>query len=175
MKSPSRLTMLLSLLLTTATLIAALSYLHLTTQKDAADRAHANLLTASRDLDEIHRWKSSPSRVSAVSMDTAQLTANLRKAANAAGLADAPGIEPYPSTRIGNTDYTQTQVSFRFEPLSLRQLTIFLSELARIDPSARAKTIELSPPDSASPQANQPDQWIADVAIAYLQYSPQKR
>lgn len=172
MKSPSRLTLLLCLLLLTSTLIAALSCLNLNTQKEAADRAHANLVIASRDLDEIHRWKSSPARVSAVSMDTALLTANLRKAANAAGLADAPGIEPYNPARIGNSDYTQTLVSFRFEPLSLRQLTHFLVELARIDPSARAKTIELSPPETPDAQN---DHWIADVAIAYLQYSPQKR
>lgn len=175
MNRSARMTFLLALMLLSSMAVALLSYLHLGKRHDDARVAHANLVAATRDLDEIRRWKQSPTSVASVSMDTALLTSRLRQAANAAGLADAPGIEPYNPTRIGTSDYTQTLVSFRFEPLSVRQLTLFLLELSRIDPSARAKTIELAPPDSASAQAKNDDLWTADVAIAYLQYSPQKK
>ncbi len=111
-------------------------------------------------------------------MEAPQLSATLRQAALAAGLPDAPGSEPGSPTRLAGTDYSELPVFLRFEPLTMKQLTAFLVSLSRLDASARATVIELTPPDpsvrgvtSAAPGE---EVWSAGVEVDYLTYSPQK-
>ena len=175
-----RRTLLWSLLLLTSALVMGLSVLRLGKYREDAAVARRNWVAAQRAMDEIHRWRTSPGRAAAgVNMETPQLTSKLREAATAAGLADAPGSEANAPTRIANSDYNEMLVFLRFEPINLKQLTTFLHALARIDPSSRAKSIELSPPqpsaDRPQPPARAGEQlWTADVAVGYLTYSPQK-
>jgi hypothetical protein len=179
-----RKTLLLSLLLLAAVIATAIAYARMSKYRDDAQTAQANLLAARAAMTDIARWRSSPGRASAVGMETPQLTAKLREAAAAAGLADAPGSEAGAPARVANSDYAEMLVFLSFEPLTMKQLTLFLHTLARIDPSSRAKQIELSPPDQpgvaiaatpAAKAAGGEDKWTVGVAVGYLTYSPQKQ
>jgi hypothetical protein len=166
-----RTSLLLSLLILAAGLAAVAAYLRMDKLRDDAETARANLAAARASMAQIRQWKSSPGRATAATMDASQLSARLRDAATAAGLPDAPGSEPDNNLRrIGDSDYSEMSVYLRFEPLTLKQLTTFLVTLARIDPSSRAKSIELSPPQTGSAA----DLWTADVTVGYLTYAPRK-
>ena len=170
-----RKTILLALLLIVSFLTMAIAYLRMSKFRDDAALAQANLVNGQLTISEIHQWKASPGRASAVTADTPELTRHLRQAATAAGLADTPGTEPEPAKAVGNSDYSEMALDLRFEPLTLRQLTTFLHTLAKIDPNSRAKAIELSAPDSSAPlPGKQPAEelWRADVAVNYLTYTP---
>jgi hypothetical protein len=166
-----RTSLLLSLLIVAAGLAAAVAYARMDKFRDDAERARANLAGARASMAQIRAWRSSPGRATAATMDASQLSARLREAATAAGLADAPGSEPDKPRRLGDSDYEEMPVYLRFEPLTLKQLTTFLVTLARIDPSSRAKSIELSPPTQGGAGG---DLWIADVTVGYLTYAPRK-
>jgi hypothetical protein len=176
-----RRTTLLVLLLAPAALCALLAFFRMEKVREDAAVSRQSLADARRDLEEIRRWRSSPGRAAAVSMETPQLNAKLREAATAAGLTDAPGSEANAPQRLGGTDYSETTVYLRPEPLTMRQLTTFLVTLARIEPSARVKTIELSDPQAqgvAVPPGrgqNGEDVWVADLTVAYLTYTPQQK
>jgi hypothetical protein len=172
-----RTTLLATLLLAVSLLTMLIASARMTKLHEDAGRARDSAQAVAQSIDHIHRWKTSPGQASSAPPETPQLTSQLRQAAAAAALNDTPGSEPNTPTRLANTDYTQTLVFLRFEPLTLQQLTTFLIKLNQIDPTSRPKTIELSTPDpSTAPQATQSkeERWIADVAVAYLTYSPQK-
>jgi hypothetical protein len=144
---------------------------------EASAIAQANLMNGRQTIKEIHDWKASPGRAAAVSADKTELNQRLRQAATAAGLADAPGTDTGTAKPIGNTDYSEMAIFLRFEPLTIRQLTIFLHTLAETDPSLRATQIELSPPeDATAPGAKTAgeERWRADVAVGYLTYTPRR-
>jgi hypothetical protein len=172
-----RRTYLLALLLVTAFLFGGFCHRRMLRLKEEAQIARDNLAGAQAALAEIRRWKASPGRAAAVAMETPQLTATLRQAALAAGLPDAPGSEPGSPARLSGTDYSELPVFLRFEPLTMKQLTAFLVTLARIDPSARATVIELTPPDPSAritaAAAPGDEVWSAGVEVDYLIYSPQ--
>jgi hypothetical protein len=177
-----RRTKLLILLLAPAALCALLAFFRKDKLKDDAAAARQNLADARRDIEEIRRWRSSPGRAAPLaSMETPRLNARLREAATAAGLTDAPGSEANQPQRLGGTDYSEMTVYLRPEPLTMHQLTTFLVTLARIEPSARVKTIELSAPESqgvtvpAGRGQNGEDVWIADITVAYLTYTPPQK
>jgi hypothetical protein len=172
-----RRTFLLALLLVSAFLFGGFCHRRMLRLKEEAQIARDNLVSAQAALTEIRHWKASPGRAAAVAMETPQLTATLRQAALAAGIPDAPGSEPGSPARLAGTDYSELPVFLRFEPLTMKQLTAFLVTLARIDPSARATVIELTPPDPAAritaPAATGEEVWSAGVEVDYLTYSPQ--
>jgi len=171
-----RKTILLSLLLLAGFLVMIIAAIRMNKFRDDAATAQANLLQGQRTIKEIRQWKASPGRAAAVSADTPELTRRLRQAATAAGLAEPPGIEPESPKPIGNSDYSEMALDLRFEPLTLRQLSTFLHTLAKIDPSSRAKAIELSTPDQPATTLGKPAEelWRADVAVGYLTYTPRK-
>ncbi|MDB5324242.1 MAG: hypothetical protein JWN40_5873 [Phycisphaerales bacterium] len=173
-----RRTFLLALLVVTAFLFGGFCHLRMLRLKEEAQIARDNLIGAQAALAEIRRWKASPGRAAAVAMEAPQLSATLRQAALAAGLPDAPGSEPGSATRLAGTDYSELPVFLRFEPLTMKQLTSFLVSLSRIDASARATVIELTPPDpttrGAASAAPGEEVWSAGVEVDYLTYSPQK-
>ena len=165
-------TTLLSLLLIGGLFAMVVAYFHMSSTGEAAAIAQANLVNGRQTIKEIHDWKASPGRAAAVSADKTELNERLRKAATAAGLADAPGTDTGTAKPIGNTDYSEMAIFLRFEPLTIRQLTMFLHVLAETDPSLRATQIELSPPEGADGAAAGEERWRADVAVGYLTYTP---
>src|SRR5882724_8108336 len=171
-----RKTFLLALLLVTAFLYGGFCHRRMISTKEEARIARDNLFRAQAALAEIHRWKASPGRAAALPMETPQLSAKLREAAMAAGLADAPGSEPGSPAQLAGTDYSELPVFLRFEPLTMKQLTAFLVTLSRIDPSARATVIELAPPDPSLSRSTVAvpgeEVWSAGVEVDYLTYSP---
>jgi hypothetical protein len=172
---PRRKTILLALLLLASMLAVGLAWLRLSKFREDAATARENLVIGRTLIADIRRWKSSPGRAAPVSADAPELTRHLRAAATAAGLTDVPGTETEAPKRVGNTDYSELTLDLRFEPLTLRQLTTFLHTLAQIDPSSRATAIELRPPDQAGAiKQSQEELWMADVAVGYLTYTPQK-
>lgn len=177
-----RRTTLLILLLAPAALCALLSFFRMSKFREDAQAARQNLADARRDIEEIRRWRSSPGRAAAAAtMETPQLNAKLREAAAAAGLASAPGSEPYKPQPLAGSDYSEMAVDLQLQPLTMRQLTTFLVTLARIEPSVRVKTIELSPPEQtgvpvpAGVGQNGEDVWLPAVTVGYLTYTPVKR
>jgi hypothetical protein len=173
-----RQTFLLTLLLVTAFLFGGFCHRRMMRLREDAQIARENFERARAAMAEIHRWKASPGRAAAVAMETPQLSARLREAALAAGLGDAPGSEPGSPAQLAGTDYSELPVFLRFEPLTLKQLTAFLVSLSRIDPSARATVIELTPPDPAAGRSTSAapgeELWSAGVEVDYLTYLPQK-
>ncbi|HEY7115775.1 MAG TPA: hypothetical protein VH475_04260 [Tepidisphaeraceae bacterium] len=169
----ARRTALLTVLLACVLAWLPLTCARMSRLRDDAATAELNLSEGRLAMSQIRQWRSSPGRAAPVPMQTPQLTQNLRDAATAAGLADAPGSEPGNPSRIANSDFSELPVFLRFEPLTLKQLTTFLHTLAQIDPNSRAKSIELSPPEQADKSDH--DRWTADVAVGYLTYTPQKR
>lgn len=168
-----RKTTLLSLLLIGGFFAMVLAYFRMSGTSEAAAIAQANLVNGRQTIKEIHHWKASPGRAAAVSADNTELNQRLRQAATAAGLADAPGTDTGTAKPIDNTDYSEMAIFLRFEPLTIRQLTMFLHALAETDPSLRATQIELSPPEGAVGAAGE-ERWRADVAVGYLTYTPHK-
>ena len=176
MNAAKRRTALLGVLLLAGALAGVLAYGRMERMKEDATAAERDLVAATSSMREIARWRSSPSRAAAPgAMEIPQLNARLRQAATAAGLPDAPGSEPGSPTRLEGGDYSELPVFLRFEPLTLKQLTSFLVALSRIDPSARARAIELSPPEQAGTTADARDGeelWSAGVEVDYLSYTP---
>jgi hypothetical protein len=171
-----RRTLLLSLLIVACGLTAAVAGVRLADLRESATTATAGVAEAKRALDDLRRWRTSPGRAAPVLADAPELTRRLREAATVAGLSEPPGSEPDNPKPLADTDYSEMLVYLRFQPLTLRQLTTFLHALARIDPSSRAKTIELRPPDASAPAAAPGEElWVADVAVGYLTYTPRKR
>jgi hypothetical protein len=173
---PQRTTVLLALLVLSAAAACIAVWLWSSSQRDAARLAAQTLASARRDIHDIAAMRQSPGRSVAQSLDTPAVTARIRRAAQAAGLAEPSSLEPGPATRLGTTDYTETPVYLGFEPLTLKQLVTFLQHLSRLDPGVRAKQIELSTPQSGTtPAPGQGEElWQADIAIGYLTYSPRK-
>jgi hypothetical protein len=168
-----RRTILLVILLGVTCLTAALAYGRLSTLRETAQTGAENQALARRDIEDIRRWRASPGRAAPVLADTPELTRRLREAATAAGLAEPPGSEPDNPKPIADSDYSEMLVFLHFQPLTIRQLTTFLHTLSRIDPSSRAKTIELRPPDATAPPAPPGEElWTADVSVGYLTYTP---
>lgn len=176
-----RRTMLLVFLLVPAALCALLAHFRMEKYREDAADARQNLADARRDMEEIRRWRSSPGRAAAVAPETPQLNARLREAATAAGLPKPPGSDPNPPQRVGGSDYSEMPVYLQLEPLTMRQLTTFLVTLAKLEPSMRVKQIELSSPEERGVPvppgvgAGGEDVWVADVAVGYLTYTPQKK
>jgi hypothetical protein len=171
---PRRQTTWLTLLLACVAAWVPLTYLRLAKCRDDAEVAARNLGEVKLALTEIQVWRASPGRAAPASMESPQLTQQLRDAAAAAGLPDAPGSEAGDSRRLANSDYTELPVYLRFEPLTLRQLTVFLHTLTQIDPASRSRSIELSAPEAVVGPSGE-ERWRADVEVDWLSYSPQKR
>lgn len=174
-------TLPLAILLTLAAVSAWVAYARFSGQRDGAQAAAESLTAVKRDLAEIDRLKLGGARSAAAALDAAELSRELRAAATAAGLADAPGSEPGSPARLAASDYSETPVYLRFEPLTLRQLVTFLHHLSANDPSARAKRIELSPPQPgqrtpALPADARPeDLWTADIEVDFLTHTPMSK
>ena len=99
-----------------------------------------------------------------------QTSRHLRDAAAAAGVAEKlVSIEPGEPNQVAGTDYQETLVFLRLEPLPLRQLVTFLHEHAAADAASRTKAIELS----TAPTPGVDQLWLADVTLAYIRYAPQ--
>ena len=99
-----------------------------------------------------------------------QTSRHLRDAAAAAGVAEKlVSIEPGEPNQVAGTDYQETLVFLRLEPLPLRQLVTFLHEHAAADAASRTKAIELS----TAPTPGVDQLWLADVTLAYVRYAPQ--
>ena len=166
----TRSTQLLILLIVTATASVVLGYMRFDKQRDDALTASRNLGVCRRQLDALAAAKASPGGLSPVSADSADLHRRLRGAATAADISDAQqaSVEPGQPTRVPNTDYQEFPVFVRLDRVTMKQLTLFLSELARRDIGSRAKTIELTPVPGDDPI----ERWTADISIAYLIYTP---
>jgi hypothetical protein len=176
-----RRTLLLSTLLLVTLLTAVVAFLRMGRLKEAAESAGQELVDARRAMADIRRWRASPGRAAAASMESPQLAAKLREAATAAGLAAEPGMEPDDKpVRLGESDYSELRVFLRFEPMTLRQLTTFLVALGRIEPSGRVQSIELAPPENVGAPippgvgANGEDVWLPSVQVNFLTYTPRK-
>lgn len=175
-----RRTLLLSALLLATALSAAVAYARMAKFKDDARAARADAETVGQMLDDIRRWRTSPGRAAAVSVETPQLNARLREAATAAGLPDVPGSEPGTPARLAASDYSEMPVYLDLGTVTMRQLTTFLTALARVEPSSRVKSIELTDPKQSGvpvPAATgQPAEevWQTGVTVGYLTYTPQK-
>lgn len=171
MTAARRTTVLLAALVIVGAGTAALAWSRAAKYRDDAAVARRNLDAGRAAMAQIRQWRSSPGRAAPVMMESSQLTAKLREAARAAGLADAPGITTTDTKPVASSDYSEVSVYLALPPLTLKQLTTFLHALARIEPSSRATQIDLSSPQE--PGAAR-DVWKADVAVGYLTYSPRK-
>jgi hypothetical protein len=164
-----RRTRLLVVLLAASACAAVAAHARLRAARAGAVHARESLGIATRQLDELHRWRTGAEATKAVEPDTSQLTRVLREAATRAGATDKlASIEPGPPARTAGGDYAQTPVFLRLERLSLKQLTLSLHHLAQLDPASRAQGIELS----ASGTEGQTELWNADVTISYLTFAP---
>ena len=178
-----RRTILLAMLVAAAAIACAAAWLWMSEQREAAAVAATDLAVARRDMDYIARMRLAPGNTVAVaqSLDSSEISRRIREAARTAGVDDPSSLEPSPAARVGTTDYTETPVYLALEPLTLKQLVTFLHHLCRIDPGARVKQIELSPPEGQAAgagavvvQDGPEDIWTAGVAVGYLTYSPRK-
>ena len=169
-----RRTVLLVMLVATAAIACAAAGLWMSEKRESALVAATDLAAARRDMSYIAQARLAPGQNVAQSLDSSQISRRIREATRAAGLDDPSSLEPSPPARVGTSDYTETPVYLALEPLTLRQLVTFLHHLCRIDPGARIKQIELSPPESIAAQEGPEDLWTAGVAVGYLTYSPGK-
>ena len=163
-----RRTRLLLVLLAASACAAVAAHARLRAARSGAARARDALSVSTRQLDELHRWRSGADAAKSAEADTSQLTRVLREAAARAGATDKlASIEPGQPARVG-ADYAQTPVFLRLERLSLKQLTLALHHLAQLDPASRAQGIELS----AAGTEGQTELWNADVTVSYLTFAP---
>src|SRR5712671_5338469 len=102
-----RRTALLAMLLVAGFLAMTITYFRMSDIRDKAAIAQQNLQSGQRIIKEIRQWKSSPGRAAPVSADKPELDRRLRQAATAAGLSEAPGMEPENPKSIGNSDYSE--------------------------------------------------------------------
>jgi hypothetical protein len=179
-----RRTHLLILLVLLSGAAAAIAVARLSDSRGAALAARGDLDLARRQLDDLHRWRSGggdaggDARLATTlgATDASQLNRLLREAAAHAGAAERiVSIEPGPPSRLAG-DYVQLPVFLRLEAISMRELTMFLHQLATIDPSTRAQSIDLSAAGNATTGGGAgPELWDADVTIACVNYQPEGR
>lgn len=175
--SSPRTTRLLVLALLLGAVVSWIALQRMDKARNDAAAARRSLVRASQAMEEIAQLQRAGT---STSLDAPELTAQLRAAALAAGLRDAPDHDSASPARLGTTDYAQTLVFLHFGPVTLRQLTTFLHHLGAADPSSRVQQIELSAPDIASAAgagragqaAQERDLWESSVVVAYLTYSP---
>lgn len=166
---PARRTQLLALLLIASLATAGLAYGRFDKLRGDAHASARDLQSCRRELADLLGARAAGGAAVPVSPDMSALNRRLRDAAGVATVPDKlVSIEPGSATHLGETDYSELLVFLRFEPVTIRQLATFLQELSASDPSARPKSIELGDPKPGDGG----DLWSADVAIAYLIYSP---
>ena len=154
--------------------IAAFSYVRMDHQRDAALAAERDHQIVHRDLADLTSAGGAGRSVVPGRFDPREVSRRLNTAAVVAGIPEPKDTDPNnPPVRLGNTDYSEQPVIRRFEGITLQQLTRYLHELAITDPSSRAKSVELSPPETP-PASGSGELWTADVSIAYLTYAPKE-
>jgi hypothetical protein len=171
----SRRTQLLALAVLLSAGNAVFSYLRMDGQRDGALAAERDYQIVHRDLADLMAAGGGGQRVVPGRFDPQEVSRRLNTAAAVAGIPDKlKDVDPKnPPVRLGNTDYSEQPVILRFEGITLQQLTRYLHELATSDPGSRAKSVELSPPETA-PASGSGELWTADVSIAYLTYAPKE-
>ena len=150
--------------------VTAFSYVRMGTQRDAALAAERDHQIVHRDLADLTSvGGSGGQRIIPGRFDPQEVSRRLNTAAAVAGIPDKlKDVDPKnPPVRLGNTDYSEQPVILRFEGITLQQLTRYLHELATSDPGSRAKSVELSPPETPTATGGG-ELWTADVSIAYL-------
>ena len=174
--STSRRTMLLIILIVALAGTTAVAYACLGKMRFDAEHAHDDLKTCQAMLADLSGTVSAPP-ARAGELDAAELNRRLHDAAMAARIPDPASIEPGTANRLPDSEYQELPVFLRLDALTLQQLVTFLHHLSAVDPSARAKTIELATPESSSAattqNGNAPELWSADVTVAYHIYAPQ--
>jgi hypothetical protein len=174
-------TQLLMLFVLLSAAAAIFAYVRMDRQRDLALAAERDLQAVHRDLTDIVRARGGE-RIMVGRLDNSDLNRRLTTAAAQAGIADKLDmIEPGAELHIGSSDYAELPVMLHLKDVTLQQLTMFLHNLAATDPGSRAKSIELQPPDAATPGAAagggaRPNEelWAAALTIAYLRYSPKE-
>ena len=157
-------TSLLIALLIVASLTAFLAMSHLHTARDRAEASAQDLATCRQSLADLRNAGTvTPSASSTNSLDNNQSLRDAAVASNAAGKLGS--IQPGQPARIEGTDYLETPVFLRLDPMPLKQLVTFLHESSTRDPRARCRSIELSAAEGS-------DAWSADITMGYLGYSP---
>jgi hypothetical protein len=168
-------TRLLMLLAIVAAATALTSYLRLSKLRDDALAAREDLIACNGYLAEMgHTTATGGSSGNADEAGNPEINRRIREAATAASVAEPSSIEPSVPRPVPNSDFSEVYVSLRFDSLTMRDLISFLHRLRATDPSSRAKTIELAPPEGTptgvdrEPIAEGGEQWGADVGITYL-------
>jgi type II secretory pathway pseudopilin PulG len=168
---PARTTKLLIVLLIVAipTLAAATTYC--LSQRDAAISSAQDLRAIRQQLRDLMLAGSAPTSASTGEASIADLSGRISNAANESQVSSQlAGIDPGRSSHLENSDYNETLVVVRFQPLSLKQLAQFLDALHSDDPRARPRTIELATP--AEPTSA--EAWSCNLTLSYLSYAPIK-
>lgn len=173
---PSRLTMLLSLLLLLAGASAILTFMRLENAHEGASAAQRDLAVCRIDLAELAQWQSTRTTGAPVNSSDPALNRRLTSAALTAGISgELASIEPGQPLRLRETDYTETPVYLRLNAVTLRQVGNFLTDLSSHDAAVRAKTIELTPPQAPPQTPSASERWTTDIGLAYQTYSPRGR
>jgi hypothetical protein len=155
-------TSLLVVLLIAASLSAWLALAHLAGARDRANTSARDLATSRKALAALRGARAA---TPTAANDSNPINSVLREAASASGAsAKLASIEPGQSAAIAGTDYDETPVFLRIDPMPLRPLVTFLHAASARDPRVRCRSIELSAGDS-------PDAWSADITLAYLSHS----
>jgi len=171
-------TLPLAVLVALSVIAAWVSYARFDKLRGDAEGAAESLAVVKRDLTEIDRLRRGGARTTAAAVDAPELARELSAAATAAGLHAPPDSEPAAPQRVPGTDYTETPVYLRFDPLTLKQLVAFLHHLHSIDAASRSRRIELAPPQAGAratptpPGAKPEDLWSADVEVSFVTHAP---
>jgi hypothetical protein len=167
----NRSTFILMLLVLASAVAAAITFAKMQHNRAAAEKQQSDLNESLRLLSDLESSKS-PARLIATRLDGSDLNRRIRDAATAAGISqNLSTVEPNRPVRLRESDYNELMVFLRFENISVRQLATFMHRLSTVDPACRIKSIELdSPPDPAD-NTN----WISDLTLAYLTYSPRDK
>jgi hypothetical protein len=185
---PTQLTKLLICILLAAGLAQLLAWSRLQHAiDDAASRAQ-DLADVRADVNDLKTWNiatppptspASPTETATASHPDDELNRRLSQAAQAARMTDQiAGIEPGPSIRLNDGDFTETPVYVRLSNVTLRELVTFLYQLSSTDRALRSKMIELSAPElgtGAPPAQGHVEIWTADLTLNNLTFSPKSR
>ena len=168
-------TQLLALLVLLAAGASLLAYWRLDNRRAEALAGERDLRTVHHDLADIALSTGGNRRLTAKA-DPSDLVRRVADVAAIAGV-QLTTREPGIPQRLGTSEYNELPVFLGFESITLRQLTVFLNQLALSDPGSRAKMIELRPrePGATGPAGPADGElWTADVTIAYLVYAPKE-
>jgi hypothetical protein len=160
-------TSLLIALLLAASLTAMVSVAHLRTAREHAEASTHDLAICRQQLAALRTSTKAPAGMATVGADpVSPLNQLIREAASGTDTTTKlVSIQPGQSARIVGTDYQETPVFVRLDPMPLKQLVTFLYEPSSRDPRVRTRSIELSAAESSNT-------WSADITMGYLSYSP---